>query len=359
VSRDASAPEPVSVVVCNYQGAGHLPHCLPALRAQTVRPDELIVVDNASTDGSAELARELAPEARVERLAQNRGPGPARNRGLELARNRWVLLVDNDAVPAPDCLERLLAARRPGAVLVQPRSVFDDEPDRVHYDGGRFHYAGLFSLRNFGLPLAEALGRGVVEVDGAVSVALLVDREQVLAAGGFDPRFFILFEDLDLSYRLRLEGHAILSVEEALVRHRAGTAGISFREASKDSGYPARRAFLHSRNRWIFLLKNYRLATLLVAAPGLALYELAQLAFALREGHPLAWVRGKLALLAGLGPTLAARSAVQRRRRRTDRELLVVGPLTIHPQLGRERRAVVLLDRALACWWRLVRHLAG
>ena len=77
--------EPISVVVCNYQGALHLPHCLGALRAQTHAPAELIVVDNASTDASEALVRERFPEARWIGLQRNAGPAPARNRPRILA----------------------------------------------------------------------------------------------------------------------------------------------------------------------------------------------------------------------------------------------------------------------------------
>ena len=351
--------EAVSVVICNYQGEGHLPHCLDGLAAQSYPIDELIVVDNASTDRGLEVVRERWPAARIVEMGSNAGPGPARNRGLEQARNRRVLLVDNDAVLAPDCLEQLMAAWRDGVALVQPRSVFDAEPERVHYDGGHFHYAGLFSLRNFGAPLAEAEGRGVVPVNGAISVALLTDRELLLEVGGFDPRYFILFEDLDLSYRVRLEGLAILSVEEAIVRHRSGTAGISFRDESAEAAYPARRVFLHSRNRSMFLLKNYRLMTLIAAAPGLLVYEGVWAVFALVSGHPLPYLKGKWALLTGLGQTLADRARIQERRRLTDRELLVGGPLTIHAQLAEGSRVIALLNRGLELWWKLARIFAG
>jgi GT2 family glycosyltransferase len=347
--------DPISVVVCNYQGAEHLPPCLEAIAAQTLAPDEVLLVDNASTDGSREVVREHFPDVRVIEMQANRGPCPARNRGLREARNRLVLLVDNDAVLAPDALEKLVAAMRPGVALVQPRSVFAAEPERVHYDGGAFHYAGLFSLRNFGRPLAEAVGSGVVEVDGAVSVVLLADRGPLLDAGGFDETFFILFEDLDLSYRLRLAGHTILSVEDALVQHRAGTAGTSYREQER---YPARRAFLHSRNRWLYLVKCYRLRTLLLALPALLVYELVWLLFTLRSGHLLRYLHGKLAFLHALPGTLVQRRAVQRSRKRPDRELLVGGPLTVNPQLE-DSAAVRALDRLLSGWWRLVRGLAG
>jgi GT2 family glycosyltransferase len=272
-----------------------------------------------------------------------------------------VLLVDNDAVLAPDVLEKLLAAARehPDAALLQPRSVFDSEPDVVHYDGGRFHYVGLFSLRNFGVSLAQAEGRGTEPVDGAVSVALLADRAALLDAGAFDARYFVLFEDLDLSWRLRLSGHTIWSVEEALVRHRGGTTGISYRGAV---GYPRRRAFLHSRNRWLFLVEGLHWRTLLLCLPGLIAYELVWALFTLRSGAFLGWLEGKLGFARELGAALAKRGRVQGTRRIRDRDLLVGGPLTVSPQLrGPDRPPLTLrcLDAVLASWWSVVRRFCG
>lgn len=347
----------VTVAVCNYNGAEHLPPCLEALLAQTYAIDELLVVDNASTDASEAVVRERAPSATWVPLGVNEGPCPARNAGLERARNEWVLLVDNDAVLAPDVLAKLVAAARarPDAVLLQPRSVFESDPGVVHYDGGRFHYAGLFSLRNFSVPIAEAEGRGTVDVDGAVSVVLLARRSVLLELGAFDGDYFILFEDLDLSYRLRLAGHAILSVEDAIVLHRGGTGGISFRGAIE---YPRRRAFFHSRNRWIYLYKCYAWRTLLVAGPGLLVYELVWLAFTLRSRTFGGWWEGKRDFFAKLPGVRARRRAIQATRRRPDRELLVGGPLTLSAQLrgGLAERA---LNGLLRAWWTLARPFAG
>jgi len=357
---------PVSAVVINYDGADYLPECLDSIRAQTRAVDELIVVDNASRDASRALLAERYPAARVVALDSNEGPAPARNAGLRAARNRWVLLVDNDAVLGTDVLAKLAAAaaaaRTAGTeqvAIVQTRNVLYDEPERIHYDGGRFHYAGLFALRNFYRPLSEALGNGVEPVDGAVSVCLLVDRDVLLERGAFDERFFILFEDLDLSLRLRIAGFAILSVEDALVRHKAGTPGISFREAGR---YPTSRVFFHSRNRWIFLAKNYAGRTLIVALPGLLLYELVWLLFSATSGGLGAWLRGKLAFFRTLPDTLERRRAIQASRRRSDRELLVAGPLTLAPHLLRKparARAMRVLDWLLRTWWRVVGPLAG
>lgn len=348
----------VTVVVCNYNGEEHLPRCLEAVRG--LRGDlvtEVIVVDNASTDRSLEVVAERFPEVRVVQVGRNGGPAVARNAGMREARTRWVMALDNDVVVAEDVLEKLVAAaEETGAAAVQPRSVFDEDPGRVHYDGGALHYVGLIALRNFYVPLSEAEGEGVVEVGCVISLALLVDREKLLAIGGYEERYFILFEDLDLSYRLRACGETLVIVEDAIVRHRAGTPGVSFR---RGPSYPASRVFLHSRNRWLFLLGNCTARCLLLTAPALLLYELFALAFALASGHPWAWLKGKLELPRHVSALRAARRRLRDRRKLSDGDLFVGGPLTITPDAAgsRLRRGVSrALDAVLRAWWGIVRR---
>jgi hypothetical protein len=348
----------VSAVVCNYDGEAYLSACLESVRAQGV--DEVIVVDDASRDGSVALVRARFPEVRVLEMERNSGPCAARNAGMRAAKHRWVLAVDNDAVLALDVLAKLRAALEadPLACLAQTRSVIDHEPTRVHYDGGAFHYLGLIALRNAHVPLAEAEGRGVVAADALVAICALLDREVVLAHGGYDEELFYLAEDLDLSLRLRLAGERLVSVEDALVRHRGGTAGLSFR----GGGYPGRRVYLHARNRRRILVKCLRWRTLVLTLPAFALHELAWVVFALRQGALGAHVRGRIDFLRGLPGTLRARRAVQARRRLRDRELLVGGPWTLSPSLTRggvARGAARALDLAFRAWWRLVRPLSG
>ena len=352
---------PVSVVVVNWNGEAYLDACLQAVESMRGEVAEVLVVDNASTDGSLEMLAAKHPEARVVRMETNAGPAAARNAGMRAAAHRWVLALDNDALVPADLLEKLgrAAAADEGAVVVQPRSVFESERDRVHYDGGGFHYAGVIALRNFYVPLAEAEGEGTVEVDCCVAVALLVDRDALLAAGGYDGTYFILYEDLDLSFRLRALGHRILSVEDAIVLHQGGTSGISYRKGPK---YPASRVFYHSRNRWMFLAKDYRWWTLAVASPGLLAYEIAWLGLAILSGGTVAWLRGKLAFARMLPHVLRERRAFQPRRRVRDRELLVGGPLTVTPAVGSGaiKRALLRgLDVVLRAWWLVARGLAA
>ena len=350
---------PIHAVVCNYNGREHLPPCLNALAAQTRPLAGVLVVDNASEDGSRELVARDFPGVRVLPLERNEGPCPARNRGLAEVGGEWVLLVDNDAVLGPDVLEKLerAALAQPDAAVLQPRSVVDGDPATVHYDGGELHYCGLFALRNFFRPLAQAEGAGTLEVGGAIAVALLVRRELLLELGGFDPAYFVLFEDLDLSMRLRMAGHRILSVEDALCRHRGGTAGISFRGAID---YPRRRAFLHSHNRWRYLVKCHSWRSLALGFPALALYELVWALFTAKSGNLGAYLEGKREFFRRFGELRRERRRVQATRTRRDGQLLVGGPLTIAPQIDRGGAislALRGLDAALRAWWTIIRPL--
>ncbi|MDF1800244.1 MAG: glycosyltransferase family 2 protein [Planctomycetota bacterium] len=350
---------PISAVVCNYNGEHYLRACLSALLASELELDEIIVVDNGSTDASVALVRAEFPGARLLILPSNGGPCVARNAGMRAARNRWVLAVDNDAMIQPDMLGKLVAAAeaREEVVAVQPRSVYADETTRIHYDGGAFHFVGLYSLRNFAVPLTEAVGEGVLEVDGLIAICILFDRDAFEKVGGYDEDFFILFEDFDLSMRLRIAGHSLVSVEDALVLHSGGTPGISFR----GDEYPKFRAYYHSRNRWILLYKNYSGRALLAALPGIMLYELVWGLFTLRSGHLVAHLAGKLDFLRCLGRMRPKRRRVQAQRRLGDRALLVGGPVTFSPQLVAKptsARLASCLDSCLKTLWRMTGWIA-
>lgn len=349
---------PISAVVVNYNGEQYLEACVQSLLDQTVAFEEIIVVDNKSTDGSLPVLRQFGRKINVMRLKTNGGPCVARNVGMRAALYRHVLLVDNDVVLEPDVVEKLQGAlaARPDAVMAQPRSVFKSDPSRIHYDGGKVHYAGLISLFHFGAEDGRAEIPAVEDIDVGISLCLLADKKAVIDCGAFDESFFILFEDLDLSHRLRLAGHAILKVNTARVLHDDGTAGISFRE--EDAAYPARRVMLHSRNRWLYMVKCYGLWTLFVSLPGLLVYEAAWMLFSAKEGQLGAWLKGKFAFFRGFREARRKRRGVQKRRKIRDRDLLVGGPLTLSPNLSESKGlAARLLDGTLRAWWGICRWL--
>jgi len=360
--QEPSTPRPlggISAVVCNYEGERYLEECLRSIEAQE-GVDEILLVDDASSDGSLSLVRERFPEVKILALAENAGPCVVRNAGMRAAKHRFVLAVDNDAVLRPNVARLLREAleERPKCAVAMVRSVIYETPEIIHYDSGEFHYVGLLALRNFYRPLAEAPPPMVRETSALIGITALVDRDMVLDAGGYDEAFFYLAEDYELSYRLRALGWGLVSVEQALVLHRGGTAGLSFR----GGGYPEKRAYLHARNRLWILLKCYRWRTLFLALPGLLVYECVWLAFVLKEGHLRASMAGKLAALRALGRTLEKRRELQTRRCVPDRALLVGGPLTFSPSLmgsAWARACARVLDGCLRAWWLLARPFAG
>ena len=134
----------VSIIIPNWNGAAHLPTCLNALRAQTLRDFEVIVADNASTDDSLSLLARDYPEVRVIRLDRNLGFTGACNAGLRAARGDYLILLNNDTEAAPDWLAEVAAAfeRHPEAGIVASKMLLFDRRDVLHTAGDIFKTDG-------------------------------------------------------------------------------------------------------------------------------------------------------------------------------------------------------------------------
>lgn len=363
-AKEATGRSPgISVAVTNYNGEDYLEECLEAVRAQTLSPAEVLVVDNASTDSSRELLQRQYPEVRVVALPENRGPGVARNVALAESAHAWLLSIDNDAILAPDCLERLVRAkkRHPHASLLEPRAVYYSDRERIHYEGGYLNYLGIVSLRNHGARLAAGGAlpgdSEVEEIDVTMAVALLVDRDLVTLEDGYDEEYHFYFEDIDFSYRLRLKGHRLFSVPRALVLHREGTTDLSYR---KERGYPSRRAYYFTRNRWRFALKVLSFRAFVLGAPANLIYESAYLLFVAKKGHLGSYCRGLFDTCRNRKETFALRREIQRGRQISDRDLLTGKRLTFvstDDNRGATRVLLGALNAGIQFWFRMIRPL--
>ena len=351
----------ISAVVINWNGKHYLEDCLESVLGQSPSPDEVLLVDNHSDDGSREFAADRFPQVRVVDVGYNAGPAYARNFGVEAAKYGRVLLLDNDVTMQPGALSSMVATleANPEVAVVQPRSVCADRPDTVHYDGTDIHYLGLLVLHNWFAPLVDAQEPDS-QNGGLVALCFVTEREEFLSVGGFNPDLFILFEDTDFAWRLRMTGVQIRLDTSAIVHHGGGTKNLSLRGAQ--STYPAQRVYLHSRNRWVVLLTCLHWRSLLFLMPAELAFEAVQFLFACGKGRPLAWVRGKLALARLLPRVWKFRRGTQRRRQVPDRELLVADPLVLNPGLaerGLTRVARSCMDFGFATWWKIVRRLCG
>ncbi len=216
------APD-VTVVVITHRGRQLLPGCLDSLAAQTVA-HRLLVIDNASADGSAELlAGRLAP-GQVLRLERNTGFAGGVARALPRVRTRFVALLNDDAVAAPDWLQTLLSqahaddsdGKRTAAWT--SLMVHADHPLIIQNAGAGLLRSGYGTDLLADLPLSEATVDDAA-VFGFSGGAALLRTEAVRAVGGFPAGFFLYYEDLDTSWRLRGAGWEIRRVSRARVRH--------------------------------------------------------------------------------------------------------------------------------------------
>ncbi|MBI4423051.1 MAG: glycosyltransferase [Elusimicrobia bacterium] len=295
----------------------------------------------------------LASEARLGDYGES-GPCEARNRAVLAASTPWIFLIDADAEPAPDCLERLLEAAEahPSAAVISPRVLLAKDPGRIQYDGGSCHFLGEMCFDNARRPLSSAVAPSLRPVVAATT-ALLIHRERALGAGLFDPELVFFREDLEFCLRLGALGFPVVHCPEAVVYHRP---------APKEARGPLhrRRVFFQTRNRWWTILKLFEWRTVALTLPAQLAYEALNLAFALREREAAQYAASWLSLVANLPGLLRSRRAVQRRRKAADRHLLGAPELTWRMEALRAplapmvQRATNALCRG---WWRAVAPL--
>lgn len=349
---------PVTLCIINYNGERYLERTLAAARRSQPAFDEVLLVDDASTDRSVAVVRECWPEVRIIALERNTGPGAARNAGYHAARHDLVLFADNDVSLEPGCGERLrdaLLARADTAVAM-PRVLYAERPDLIQYEGADCHFLGLMALRRQDQSAADA-PREIVETQSVVTCCFMVHRGRRGGGPPFDPSFIFNYEDHDFGVRTRVMGQAVLAVPEATVLHGEGTPGLSFRQGRERSPI---RVYCLIRNRWRILLQSFQLRSLLLFAPCLIVYECFQLAGVIRKGWLGTWIRAVGWMVMNGRTVLGRRHEVQGARRSPDRAFLSGGPLPFTPGLtsgGLERLARSCLDRFVAGYWRLVRPL--
>ncbi len=348
----------ITLCVVNHNGVAHLRDSLPYVAALGPAVDEVLLLDNASTDGGQDFFLKSVADGRVIQLAENRSPGAARGAGFKAARNDYILFADNDIRLSAVSAQTLAAALdgRSNAVIAMPRVVLTARPDRIQYEGAYCHWLGHMILRNEDSPL-QPPETVPIPVDSMVSACFMVVRSRWPDATFFDPGYLFYYEDHDVGVRARLAGREILAVANAVVMHGAGTPNLSLRPGGS---YAPRRVLTLIEGRWRHLIKNVSARTLVVLGPGLLAYELAQLAGATAKGWLPHWWRALCNTMRGFKELRAARSAIQRNRRITDRELLRGGPVPFRPELagGRgSKLALAMLNAFCSAYWMIARRL--
>jgi GT2 family glycosyltransferase len=249
----------IAVVIVNWNGRRLLGACLDAVFSQTIPPELVVVVDNASTDGSVDYLRERWPTVRVVALDRNLGVAAGNNAGIRTAleaRARFILLLNNDADMRPTALvelRRALDAAGETTWAAAPKILYRGEPDRIWSAGGAFEWwRGLSRDRGTGEP-----DRGQYDqpsdIDYANTCCLLVRAAAFAQIGLMDEAYFMYYDDSDFSARIRRAGGRIRYVPSAQVLH-------DVQASTKNPGSTGTSHFFAlyytTRNRGRFIARN-------------------------------------------------------------------------------------------------------
>ena len=299
----------ISIIIANYNGESYLPECLDSLAEQSYRSLEVIVVDNASRDGSISLVEREYPHAQLVRLDSNKGFAGAVNAGIRAARGEFIVILNNDTHAEPAFIKELYGAlsEESDASMAAPKMLIARGPKIINSKGLGYSITGTNHDVGFGLKDGAQFGERKW-VFGPCGGAGMYRRNIFEDTGLFDEDFFMYYEDVDYSFRAQLAGYRCVFVLAARVYHTEGGSGESLRKP---------RNYYFSRNAFAVIVKNYP-ARLMLRYLHVILWEIAK-----RAGSPLlkgdaSALLGYIAALGRIGTMLKKRREVQRRKRVSD-----------------------------------------
>ena len=301
-----------SIIIVSYNNREDITRCLESVRRTACPGYEVIVVDNASTDGSADAVAAGFPEATTVRSSANLGFGGGCNLGATRARAEFLVFLNPDTIVEPGWLSALVNAldanSRVG--LVTSKILMLGEPERINTCGNTVHLSGLTLCR--GLGASSRSYQKEEEVDAVSGAAFAIRRDVFQSLGGFDESMFLYMEDTDLSLRARLAGWESLFAPQSIVYHDYSLKVFPL------------KVFYQERNRYLMLLKNFRWATLVALVPALLMAEAITWGFVLLYDRRNIWNKLKAYqwTVRNWGAIMNKRRTTQSSRKTGDHELL-------------------------------------
>jgi GT2 family glycosyltransferase len=307
----------ISVIVVNWNQIEYLRNCLQSLTEQAPRETEVVVVDNASTDGSVEMVEAYFPKVNLVKSSTNLGWVGGVNLGFRRSAGEIAFLLNNDTEIGPGCVEAVMRAFRRTSVAIVGCRVYDLRDRRREHEAGmsidRFGFMIPFPDRRLSLPPFYVSGTG-----------LAVRRSDAEELGLFDERFHVYSEDIDLCWRYRLAGREIDVARDAVVYHAIGGSVAGGVKGSGSYETSKRRVYLRERNAIAMMIKNYSAWSLMLILPTyLLLLVLESLisVLTLRPAWGIQCLHAVIWNMRNLYGTLRLRRSVQTHRRVRDRDL--------------------------------------
>jgi GT2 family glycosyltransferase len=303
----------VTVVIVNWNSADLLNRCLSALARQTLPPDKILVIDNGSNDGSTREAGQF-PNVELREMGRNLGFAGGNNEALKACATEFVALLNPDALPEPDWLEKLIAAAHvfPEMAAFGSRQMAADSSEILDGTGDVYHLSGKVWRQGKGLPYRKRDDLPC-EIFSPCACAALYRREALLSVDGFDDDYFCYVEDVDLGFRLRLAGYKALYVPDAVVHHiGSATTGGQHSDFSVYHG--------HRNLVWTFV-KDMPVLLFWLLLPLHVLLNFVSVAYFVLRGRGRVILKAKRDALRGLPRVLQKRRRIQQARKATVQDI--------------------------------------
>lgn len=277
-----------TIVIPNYNGIEYIEQCLESIYAGTLPDVEVIVVDNASADGSAEIVERKFPQARLIKNSENKGFSAAVNQGIKESRTPYVILLNNDTRVDKMFvreLERVLDNDREKKVFSSSAKLISLYDKEKTDDAGDFYCAlGWAFARGKGKAPAR-YGRDC-EIFASCAGGAIYRRELLSSekVGLFDEEHFAYLEDIDICYRAKLCGYKNRFAANAIAYH-AGSA-------ASGSRYNVFKTRLASRNSVYIVYKNMPILQIIINLPFLATGFFVKALFFAKKGLGKEYVLG-------------------------------------------------------------------
>ncbi len=247
----------VTVIIPNYNGIQYLGDCLDSLKQQTMEAD-IIVVDNASTDGSADIVSNYK-DVKLIALSDNFGFCRAVNEGIAVTKTKYLILLNNDTKATPTFVEELYKVidAHPDTFSVASKMIQMNAPDKIDSAGDLYCALGwAFSL---GKDMKKTRYERESVIFSACGGAAIYRKEYLDQVGYFDELHFSYLEDVDVGYRARIMGYVNRYAPKAVVYHAgSGTTG---------SRYNPFKVRLAARNSWYVIYKNMPALQIIINLP--------------------------------------------------------------------------------------------
>lgn len=274
----------VSIVIPNYNGIQFLTNCLQSLQKQSFESHEIIVVDNASTDGSMLYIKENFPEVKQIKLDKNYGFSKAVNEGIKQSTSQYVILLNNDTTVDKKFVEELVH------VMEESKRIFSCQAKMLQmYDTNRIDDAGDYYC-SLGWAFARGKDKSALlyqensKIFAACAGAAIYRREVFEQIGYFDEAHFAYLEDIDIGYRARINGFKNRYAAKSIVYH-AGSA-------SSGSRYNKFKVELASRNSIFLIYKNMPFLQILLNLPLLLIGFFLKIVFFSKKGYGKTYLIG-------------------------------------------------------------------